>query len=197
MRSFTNKTNDGIYVNSEEKIPYIPRDKYSKKTEVYASISATGIAGPVFIDGNVNSQIYIEKVLPKIALEIKKRRNKTNDPTTTRMVPDVRHFVFQQDLAPSHRSNDTQQFLKLKLGKNFLPKDETPPAFVEWPIECFWNAIKQDVYSKGKPKNMHQLKFRIRKAFKNFSFDWLTNTWNSMENRINSVIAEKGGHTQY
>jgi hypothetical protein len=144
-----------------------------------------------------NSEIYIKKVLPTIALEIMKRKRKTNNPTTTRMVKNLKRYIFQQDLAPSHRSNQTQQFLKLKLGKKFLTKDETPPAFVEWPIEMFWNAIKQEVYSEGKPKDMRQLKFRIRKAFKNFSFDWLTNTWNSMEDRINSVIAVRGGHTKY
>lgn len=197
LKSFTNKKNDGIYLNPSEKVPYIPQDKFSPKTEVYASISSMGIAGPIFVDGNVNTQIYIAKVLPKIALEINKRKRKTDDPTTTRMVPNVRRYIFQQDLAPSHRSNRTQKFLKARLGKKFLSADKSPPAFVEWPIEQFWNAIKQEVYSKGKPKNMRQLKSRIRKAFKKFDFNWLKNTWNTMPDRINAVIAANGGHTKY
>lgn len=164
---------------------------------MYAAISPLGIAGPVFVEGNINSEIYIEKVLPIIALQIIDRKKKTDDPTTTRMIKNLRRFVFQQDLAPCHRSNRTQNFLLQQLGKHFLPKDETPPAFVEWPVEQFWNAIKQEVYSKGQPKNMKQLKFRIRRAFKNFSFDWLTNTWNTMDERINSIISAGGGHTRF
>ena len=165
--------------------------------EVYAAISLLGIAGPVFIHGNINSEIYIEKVLPIIALQIFDRKKKTNDPTTTRMIQNFRRYIFQQDLAPCHRSQRTQKFLKKQLGKKFLPANKTPPAFIEWPIEQFWNVIKEEVYSKGQPKNMRQLKFRIRKAFKNFSFDWLTNTWNTMEDRMNAIIAVDGGHTRY
>jgi hypothetical protein len=180
-----------------ENIPYVPCDKFSPKTEVYASISSMGIAGPIFVDGNVNSQIYIEEVLPTIALEIMERKTKTNNPTTTRMVPNVRRFVFQQDLAPSHRSLPTQQYLQRHLGNKFLPANHTPPAFVEWPIEMFWNAVKQEVYSKGKAKNMHQLKVRIRQAFKNFDLEWLNNTWNTMPDRMHSIIAVEGGHTRY
>jgi hypothetical protein len=138
-----------------------------------------------------------EKVLPIIALQIIDRKKKTNDPTTTRMIQNFRQLVFQQDLAPCHRSNLTQDFLKEHLGNKFLPKNKTPPAFVEWPVEQFWNAIKQEVYSKGQPKNMKQLKFRIRKAFKNFSFEWLANTWNTMDERMNSIISVAGGHTRF
>jgi hypothetical protein len=215
LRSQINKKNDGIYAKSGlifkkkrsknnwilnetgEIIPYVPKDKFSPKTEVYASISSMGIAGPVFVDGKINSEVYMEKVLPIIALQITKRKTKTNDPTTTRMISNTRRFVFQQDLAPSHRSKVTQRFLKLNLGNNFLKKDDTPPAFVEWPIECFWNVIKKEVYSKGKPKDMRQLKRRIRKAFIDFDFDWLKNTFNSMPDRINAIIAAEGGHTRY
>ena len=113
------------------------------------------------------------------------------------MVPNVTHFTFQQDLAPVHRSDRTQQYLQQHLPNKFLSKDETPPAFVEWPIEMFWNEIKQQVYSHGKPNNMTQLKSRIRNAFQNFDFDWLKKTWETMPDRINSVIAAQGTHTKY
>jgi hypothetical protein len=183
-------------VSIGEKVPYIARDKYSKKIEVYASISSMGIAGPVFIDGRVNSKVYIEEVLPIIAFEVKNRTITTDDPTTTRMVPHVRNFVFQQDLAPSHTSNATQMHLQHHLP-NFLPKKSTPPAFVEWPIEMFWNEMKREVYSKGKPKNMDELKSRVREAFHNFDFNWLKETWNTMPKRMEEIITAQGGHTKY
>ena len=59
------------------------RNKKSIKTEVYASISSMGIAGPVFVDGTVTSEIYIEKVLPIIALQVAERTRKTSNTTTT------------------------------------------------------------------------------------------------------------------
>ena len=155
-----------------------------------------GIAGPVFIDGRVNSQVYIQKVLPIIAFQVKNRKTTTNDPTTTRMVPNVRNFIFQQDLAPSHTSNATQKYLQDNLPK-FLPKESTPPAFVEWPIEMFWNEIKSKVYSNGKPKNMEELKSRIKKEFHHFDFNWLTETWNTMQKRMKEIIRVKGKHTKY
>jgi hypothetical protein len=162
---------------------------------VYASISALGIAGPVFIEGRVNAKVYVEKVLPVIAFEIKNRMERTDDPTTTRMVPNTRTFIFQQDLASSHTSGLTQTHLQQFLP-NFLPKESTPPAFVEWPIECFWNQIKTIVYSK-KSKNMKELKLRIRKAFRDFDVNWLKNTWESMPKRMDAIIQAKGGHTKY
>ncbi len=177
---------------SRETIAYIPRDKKSPKVEVYASISSMGIAGPVFIDGSVNSQTYIDKVLPIIALEIKNRTKKTDNPTTTRMVPNTRKFVFQQDLATSHTSNVTQKFL-CKNIPNFLDKKSTPPAFVEWPIEMFWNEIKTKVYSK-KPKTMKELKKTIRQEFSQFDIKWLKSAWDTMPERINAIISAKGGH---
>jgi hypothetical protein len=179
-----------------EKSPYVPCDKHSPKTEVYASISSMGIAGPVFVDGPVNSDVYIEDVLPTILFQVKKRTKKTSNPTTTRMVPNVRNFVFQQDLATSHTSRKTQEYLQ-DCFPNFLPKKSTPPVLVEWPIEMFWNQVKQEVYSEGKPKNMIQLKNRISKVFENFDIDWLKKAWNTMPERMEAVIVAQGGHTEY
>jgi hypothetical protein len=154
-----------------------------------------GIAGPIFIDDRVNSKVYIEKVLPIIAFGVKNRREKTDDPTTTRMVPDIRTYIFQQDLASSHTSGATQMHLQEHLP-NFLPKKLTPPAFVEWPIEMFWNEMKTKVYSK-KSRNMEELKFRIREEFRRFDFNWLKATWDTMPERMNAIVDAKGGHTKY
>ena len=73
-----------------------------------------------------------------------------------------------------------------------------PPAFVEWPVEEFFNELKSRVSKKGRAPNLRTLKMRIRQECRDPSmFEWLTATWATMDERMQDVIDASVGHTQY
>ena len=103
----------------------------------------------------------------------------------------------QQDLAPAHKSNLAQEWCEENCPE-FIPKEDAPPAFVEWPVEEFFNLLKHQVYSKGRPETMRALKSRIRAACRDPSWtEWLQKTFATMPDRMKAVIEAKGWHTKY
>ena len=80
----------------------------------------------------------------------------------------------------------------------FIPKEEAPPAFVEWVVEDFFGELKRRVYEPGAPPNLRAVKSRVRKACRDPAmFDWLRNAFESMPKRIQAVIDAKGWHTGF
>lgn len=201
LKSVFNSQNDGTWVVADDPddFPDVVVDKYTVKTEVYVGISALGISGPVFIDSpeTVRAANYVSDVLPVIAGSVSSRKRKTNDPTTTRLFKRPNQFIFQQDLASAHRSNLAQKWCKENLPK-FLPKGDTPPAFVEWPVENFFSELKRRVYRLGRPTTLRILKSRVRKVCRDPELlHWLKNAFDSMPRRIQAVIDSKGWRTKY
>ena len=72
--------------------PHLSASKTLKpqKIMVWCAISADGIIGPIFIDGNVNSQKYLEILQTNFFPEARRRHL-------------VRGYFFQQDLSSSHK----------------------------------------------------------------------------------------------
>jgi hypothetical protein len=201
LKSVFNSQNDGTWVDNDDPddFPDVIVDKYTLKTEVYVGVTSRGITGPVFIDSpeTVCAANYVSRVLPGLTSGIPARKRKTNDPTTTCLFAKPTQFVFQQDLASAHRSNLAQEWCRENLP-SFMPKAETPPAFVEWPVENFFNELKRRVYKLGRPTSLRILKSRVRKACRDPELLlWLKNTFDSMPRRIRAIIDAKGWQTKY
>ena len=71
-----------------------------------------------------------------------------------RLIPFIRtihkndQIVFWPDLASSHYSKRTQEYLKAE-NIEFVPKDHNPANVPELrPIEDFWSELKREVYKK-------------------------------------------------
>jgi transposase len=201
LKSVANSQNDGTWVDSNDPddVPELIEDKYTLKTEVYVGVCSRGITGPVFIDSpeTVCAANYVHDVLPAIAASVKSRTKRTNDPTTTKLFQNPGRFLFQQDLASAHRSNLSQQWCRDNLH-SFIPKQKTPPAFVEWPVENFFSELKRRVYKLGRPTTLSILKRRVRRICRDPElFEWLKSTFDSMPNRIQAIIDADGWHTRY
>ena len=133
-------------------VPLIETVKYAEKTECYCGISYYGITGPVWLDSpaTINSDVYTTDIVPGLVEPIYTRKEKTDNPLTTKMFRGLNNWHFQQDLASAHRSSQTQKFLR-EYSKihSFWDRDQSPPKFVEWPIEAFWNTLEARVYKNG------------------------------------------------
>lgn len=193
----SNRKNDGVWCEGDDEPEPIPEDKYALKTEVYIGCCRRGMTPPVFIDSpaRVNAQNYVGEVLPTMARDVSKRKKKTNDPTTTRLFTSVKKWTFQQDLARPHIARHTQQYLKDNVPAFWTP-DETPPKLFEWPIEQLWNELQRRVYSRGRPRDLKQLKKWITAECKDPSwFEWLTNVWDSFPRRVQDICEAEGWWT--
>ena len=73
------------------------------------------------------------------------------------------------DLASSHTSNTSQEFMKEKLGKPFLKKDKWPSSSPDLNVSdlYFWNELIKNRYdSRFEPfQSIEPLKRRIRRVW--------------------------------
>lgn len=106
-----------------------------------------------------------------------------------------RNFTFQHDNASIHAARHTKKFLK----------DKKIPV-LEWaacspdlnPIENVWSLLSRSVYANGRQfNNVKELKTQIEEEWNKIDRRVIRNHIESMENRLQQVILEKGGHTTY
>ncbi|KAI6648699.1 MhmaT1 transposase [Oopsacas minuta] len=116
----TNSQNDRVISASVSAIPdkfrYISRMKKPLSVMVWAGVSAVGRTPLIFIPPGVkiNAKTYQELVLEPVVKGL------------SQTMFSGQQFVFQQDGAPAHTANTTQDWLKHNIP-NFIHKDEWPP----------------------------------------------------------------------
>ena len=192
-----NRQNDGFWVTEGEDPAAADMDKYTLKTEVYIGCCAKGVTKPYFIDSplRVNAEIYSTEVLPHFRTQVFERKDDTSDPSTTTLFPGP--YLFQQDLATSHWAKKSVKYLNDHM-QSFMPKDETPPKFFEWPIEQLFNTLKARVYKRGRARDLKQLKKWIVKDLQDpFWTSWCESAFASMHQRMVDVCEVEGWHTSH
>ena len=138
-------------------IKFRTESKYPFKYMVWIAISPKG-RSTYFIKeskGAVNSELYIRECLEKRLI-----------PFIEKHYPDG-NYIFWPDLASSHNSKATQDFMTAR-GIKFVPKELNPPNVPNLrSIENFWHEIKQRVFADGfQPKDEKELLLRLRKVLK-------------------------------
>jgi transposase len=150
---------------------------------IWGSICYNGVGEISFIEGTMNSAKYIS-ILESSYPETLKKNN---------MSP--KESIFQQDNDPKHTSRMTKRWLSCN-KINIL----------EWPscspdmnlIENVWEYVDRRIRnSPTKPKNLGELKERIREIWYAIPSDYIKNLFESMPSRINCLFRAKGGHTKY
>ena len=68
-------------------------------------------------------------------------------PNVEAMYPN-KNFTFVQDCAPSHRTNQMQNFLKRKLKSRFVKNTDWPPKLPDCNLldYYFWDSVQEKVY---------------------------------------------------
>ena len=104
------------------------------------------------------------------------------------------HRIFMQDNAPCHSEKSTIKFLK---DKNIviLSSWQLQSPDIN-PIENVWKIIK-DRIDLNLGENAVQMYLKIKNAWDSLNQYEIQNLILSVPNRINSVIAAKGGNTKY
>lgn len=179
------------YISSQKTSDIPDNVRFSFRTKHPANVMVFGLVAsdgkkmePVFVPcgSKMNADIYKsileDKVLPWIY------KNYANEDFP----------VFQQDGAPSHTANKTQNWLKMKMP-GFIPKHLWPPSSPDLnPLDYSIWAFVQAEACAYPHSNIESLKLAIRKAWVNMTEDYIRTTCGRFRHRLGSVIAAEGNH---
>lgn len=148
---------------------------------VWGAFCATGKVALAFTSTRMNSENYIQLLADNLLPFIRRNRRSS--------------LVFQQDNAAIHASRQTKEFLN---GKN-IPILEWPARSPDCnPIENIWGIMVRRIYANNRQyDSVEQLQESILSCWNNLEQSIIDNLIESMQNRIYSVIANKGNKIQY
>ncbi|CAF4345681.1 unnamed protein product [Didymodactylos carnosus] len=131
-----NTQNDRMYAATRKEaddIGGIHREtQFSPGIMIWLGVCYQGVTRPVIIEGTINSSRYIEEILP-IAFEDGEKMLGSD-------------FIFQQDGAPAHRDQMTQQWCEENFP-DYWTKDRWPPYSPDLnPLDyCIWDELRQQM----------------------------------------------------
>ena len=102
--------------------------------------------------------------------------------------------IFQQDGAPCHTSGSTMKFIR---GKKIKVLQGWPAHSPDMNIiEHIWGRMKEEAW-RTKPKNLEELWNACKVAFHAIPDDFINKLYDSLPNRMTTVLQTKGTHTRY
>lgn len=157
----------------------VPTIKHSKSVMVWACFTSKGTGKLVFIDGIMDSIMYVRILRENVKSFARKLG--------------LDDFIFQQDNDPKHTSRLALEFF-----------DTSDIELLEWPaqspdinpIEHLWAYMKQEL-KKCPPKNVNDLKNKLVIIWNQIPITFCEKLVKSVPKRIEEVMRAKGGHTSY
>ncbi len=152
------------------------------KIGVWCAMSRRRIVGPIFFEGRINSQVYMDMITQFIAL----------------LEPEEAYSWFQQDGARCHTSTETLAFLREFFGERLISKDLWPPRSPDLtpPDFCLWGLLKDRVYVHN-PQTLNELKMAITNEINQVTAVTLKRVFANMVRRCRLCIQMHGGHFQH
>jgi len=142
-------------------------------------ITCKGVGPLVFLDGNLNGKKYINVL-----------KDHFYPYYYTSMRVDT---IFQQDNAPSHRSNEVKQFIDKEMPRTLHWPAQSPDANI---IENVWHRVKHEL-RKRNCTNLNDLKWNVAEIWKNTPVPFLEKLYQSMPSRMRAIRTSKGYPTKY
>lgn len=192
LSGYVNKQNHRIWGRENPRIFQTTVMKPQRIT-VWCAICEEGIFGPVFIDQNVNGELYkkllIEEFIP-----------------FAQGMDAIDRYWFMQDGALPHRTNDVFQLLDdhfagRVLGLGYSSRHN---GGIDWapyspdlnPCDFFlWGYLKDKVYCNN-PKTIDDLKENIKKEIFGVDQDMMKRVIKGFERRLHAVVEAQGAHIE-
>lgn len=175
--------------------------QHPEKINVWAGILGDTVIGPLFINGNLNGDTYLEMldttIQPLIVEEIE---NQLDIDGNRNLNENLIHF--QQDGAPPHYVLPVRQFLNDAFPGQWIGRRGP----IEWPARSpdltpldffLWGHLKSIVF-KTKPDSIEDLRQRIITECRyNIPREVFHNVRTEFENRLYYCLAQDGMHFEH
>lgn len=169
----------------------IPKFKQSSLRIMVWGCMMKGKRGPLVVleypggkGGGMTAARYREQVLEGVLLEF--WQNMSNERG---------EVFFQQDGASSHTAKVTKAWFESHRIKVFPHPASSPDLN---PIEHLWHLLKEIIRGLERaPTTIDELKEAVRQAWDQITVEDVDKYAGSMEDRVQAVIAAKGGHTRF
>lgn len=181
--------NPHLFVEGESQWP--------EKINVWAGIFGDKIVGPLFIEGNINGENYLNMLQESV------------DPLITEIVEnevdeqgilfhDENLVHFQQDGAPPHYCGNVRRWLDEKFPNKWIGRRGP----IEWPARSpdltpldffLWGHLKSVVY-KTQPVDVNELRNRIIEECRAIPREVFRNVRAEFENRLYYCLQKNGEH---
>ena len=185
-----NKQNDRLWAqarsSSNSSQFQVSRSQGAQSVMVWAGITANGRTPLVFVEQGVkiNAQIYKETILEDCLKPWAQNHFGR------------RHWVLQQDSAPAHKANLTQNWLKDNIPE-FISASEWPPYSPDLnPMDfCIWGMLESKVCST-RHHSLDSLKRQLEQEWQKLPQHVLRTSVDAFKKRLDLIVRAKGGHIE-
>jgi transposase len=141
-----------------------------------------GVGTLAFIDGNMNSQKYIQTLDINIWPVVTKHFGSNT-------------WYFQDDNAPCHRSRESEDWKH----RNQIPQISWPPQSPDLsPIKNIWLLLKNKIKNRlFLIRNLADLKTQLMTAWNEVPLFYIQKLYASLPQRCREVLIQKGTITKY
>jgi inhibitor of nuclear factor kappa-B kinase subunit alpha len=150
---------------------------------VWAAISSKGKTPLVFIDQGVkiNREVYMDMLREHLL-------------PWAEDVFGEDDWCFQQDSAPAHKANETQEMLREEVP-DFITRDEWPPYSPDLnPLDySIWSILEEKACAKPH-KTIASLQRALIKAWNEIPIETLAKIVDNFPKRLKACIEANGGH---
>lgn len=171
--------------------------QYPQKINVWAGILGNAIIGPLFINENLNGEIYGELldrgIEPLIIHEVENQRDVDGN-----LALDEQLLHFQQDGAPPHYVRPVREWLDNHYPEQWIGRRgpiEWPPRSPDLtPLDFFlWGHLKSVVF-KTQPDSIEDLQQRIIQECRAISPETFQKVREQFELRLYMCLEKNGNH---
>lgn len=185
VEQYHNHQNDRVWASSAPGPSAIIEHRQAPQSVmVWAGICSSGKTPLIFVDRGVkmNQEIYRRDILEKVVLPWSQQHFGGQD------------WTFQQDSAPAHRANKTQEWCGAHFP-NYITSAEWPPYSPDLnPMDySIWSILEARVCAKPH-MNLETLRQKLRLEWSKITVEELRRVAQNFVKRLKMCIAAKGGH---
>lgn len=165
-----------------------------QKLNVWAGIFGDRIIGPIFIDGNLTGERYLEileDMVYPILVDIVENDDRYSEA----------HLFFQQDGAPPHYAVNVREFLDTNFAGQWMGRRGS----VEWPARSpdlspldffLWGHLKSKIYAT-ECDSLEELRQRIIDECRRITPEMLENVRQKFEQNLYNCMEVGGAHFEH
>lgn len=184
-----NVQNTRYWAQENPRINISTRTQYPQKINIWAGIFNNQIIGPFEIEGNLNSQTYLQLLMTKVG------------PALEEVARDNQEIWFQQDGCPAHYGIEVRNFLNDSFPNHWIGRG----GAINWPARSpdlapcdffLWGHLKSKIYRTRHP-DINSLREAIVAECALINDRQLASVRNSFYNRLGYCLYQNGGLFEY